>query len=96
MKLESYNNNMALYICQIKIGYNGHLNRKIQYDMGLWYMYNRLMIIIMRRTPVLTANGRFPLLNRTELAGQLLLSVPPPIEHLVGLGAFLFTEYIGK
>ena len=50
----------------------------------------------MRRNLVLTTNGRFPLLNWTELAGQLLLSVPPPIEHLVGLETFLFTEYIWK
>ena len=45
----------------------------------------------------LTANGRFPLQNRTEFAGQLLLSVPPPVEHLVGLGALLFAmETQGK
>ena len=44
----------------------------------------------------LTTNGRLPLLNRTELAGQLLLSIPPPIEHLVGLGALLFTAHTGN
>lgn len=46
-----------------------------------------------KKKTLLTTNGSFPLLNRTELAGQLLLSIPPPIKHLVGLDALLFTGH---